>query len=684
MELRKQIVLLAALPLIGLVLAGGYICVGKLQEYRDAVVAKRQLDDVTAVTGFAHVLQVERGQSSGFVASEGRAFRDTLTAARARTDAALDALPPSAEALAARRSQIEALRARVDSLGITGDELLEGYIAIVRAALATSQEKLLHQDDADLTRLGAGVVALGEAKEAAGLQRSAGATGFGEGVFSPQVYRDFMERGALEQGFLILAISELEGRVTEAGLQQAREDTGLAAFREQVATAGAGSPVTGTDAGDWFDAATGWIGHLREVELGVFDDMTTIAAAHQRSSGMFLAGSLVLLLVMLAGTAAFSMRIIRSFNAGFTGLSNALIRLGNGEYDGRSYTPDETEIGRLFAAIDRTRESLLAAKTDLERNEARRTDVMAALDMALTELAVGNLSHPISTSFPDEYEALRVGFNTAVDNLGSAIGGVSTAVGLLRTSAKELSASNDDLSQRTSSQAAALEESTAALSQLSGMVAQSAQSAAEANKTATTLREDAVSGATQVNAAVAAIKDIADATNKMTGMIGLIEEIAFQTNLLALNAGVEAARAGEAGKGFAVVASEVRNLAVRATETTVEIRTLIEGATEKTANGVTLVEKAGDAFEAITSGVRDASSSIERIASEATAQAGSVDEIKAAMVDLDQTTQRNAVMVDDSLTITSRLREQAEDLFTMFSQFEVGQARPQEDRADVA
>jgi methyl-accepting chemotaxis protein len=304
--------------------------------------------------------------------------------------------------------------------------------------------------------------------------------------------------------------------------------------------------------------------------------------------------------------------------------------------------------------------------------------------MALTELAVGNLNQPISERFPDEYEALRVGFNTAIDNLRSAIGGVSSAVGLLRTSAGDLSASNDDLSQRTSSQAAALEESTAALSQLSQLVAQSARAATEASGTASTLRSDAMAGARQVTDAVEAIKEIATSTAQMTGMIKLIEDIAFQTNLLALNAGVEAARAGEAGKGFAVVASEVRNLAVRATETTVEIRNLIEGATERTSNGVTLVEKAGEAFAAIRDGVQEASSAIERIAGEAKAQAGSVDEIKSAMVELDETTQRNAVMVDESLTITGKLREQAEDLYTVFSQFDVGAPGTAGFRSEVA
>jgi methyl-accepting chemotaxis protein len=452
-----------------------------------------------------------------------------------------------------------------------------------------------------------------------------------------------------------------------------------------MASAGVDRPVSDGDSAAWFDAASAWVDHLRGIELRLIDEMQTLAAGNQRSAGWIFGGALALILAMVAGTAVFSRRITASFNAGFSGLSNALLRLGNGDYDGRSYAQtDETEIGKLFAAIDQTRVSILAAREEIERNERKRTEVMASLDMALTELAVGNLNQPISERFPDEYEALRVGFNTAIDNLRSAIGGVSSAVGLLRTSAGDLSASNDDLSQRTSSQAAALEESTAALSQLSQLVAQSARAATEASGTASTLRSDAMAGARQVTDAVEAIKEIATSTAQMTGMIKLIEDIAFQTNLLALNAGVEAARAGEAGKGFAVVASEVRNLAVRATETTVEIRNLIEGATERTSNGVTLVEKAGEAFAAIRDGVQEASSAIERIAGEAKAQAGSVDEIKSAMVELDETTQRNAVMVDESLTITGKLREQAEDLYTVFSQFDVGAPGTAGFRSEVA
>ncbi|MFW5881609.1 MAG: methyl-accepting chemotaxis protein [Roseicyclus sp.] len=685
MELRKQIVLMAALPMIGLILLGGYVCVLKFQDFRSATAAARQVGEVEAITALVHVLQVERGQSSGFVASGGTGFHERLAAARAETDAVLAALPPSAEALLQRRDRIADLRAQVDSRQIGGDALVTEYSVIVREALNATQDRLLHQDEPELTRLGAGVVAVSKAKDAAGQQRSAGATGFTMGTFPLEVHRDFMERGAMELGFLDFALTELQGLVSEAGLEQARQETGLAAFRNAVIAAGVNRPVTNVDAPEWFAAATGWIEHLRGVEIAVFEEMRAIAAANQTRSAWFLGGALALILAMIAGTGAICLRVTRAFNKGFTGLSNALLRLGNGEYDGRTYDrTDETEIGKLFTAIDQTRANILAARAEIERNERTRTEVMASLDMAMTELAVGNLNEPITERFPDEYEALRIGFNTAIDNLRDAIGGVSEAVAHLRRSAEDLGASNDDLSQRTSSQAAALEQSTAALSQLSQLVVQTAHSASEASTTAGTLRADAVSGARQVTEAVEAIKDIAASTGQMTGMIGLIEDIAFQTNLLALNAGVEAARAGEAGKGFAVVASEVRNLAVRATETTVQIRTLIEGATERTANGVALVEKAGGAFGAISEGVRDASVSIERIAAEAKAQAGSVDEIKSAMVDLDQTTQRNAVMVDDSLKVTAKLREQAEDLYAVFSQFDVGRRGPVEPGSRVA
>jgi methyl-accepting chemotaxis protein len=392
--------------------------------------------------------------------------------------------------------------------------------------------------------------------------------------------------------------------------------------------------------------------------------------------------ALALTVTMLGATALISLRLFKSFDSGFAALSTSLLRLGRGEYDDQaSWQDDGTEIGQLFMSIDETRANLLSAEHEIARNEEtrslaleERSQVMAGLDEALGELARGNLARPILEAFPHEYESIRLSFNSALEQLHVTMVGVGRAVEQLRTSGEKLNTYNGDLSRRTGSQAATLEETTAALSQLSEQVAGSAQSANEANAAATTLRTDAIAGAKQVEQAIDSINDVSTSNNELSKMVGLIEAIAHQTNLLALNAGVEAARAGEAGKGFAVVATEVRGLAVRAKDTTVEIKNLIKAAMETTSRGVVLVEQAGKVFESISDGVQLATGSVEYIASETKAQAISIDEIRTAMLDLDNVAQNNADMVDDSLALGAKLNEQAEDLRGLIQQFEINVA----------
>ena len=672
MELRKQIFLLAALPLLGLAVMGAYLSATKFLELRGALQTKGQIVEVEMMASLVHVLQLERGLSAGFVSSDGATFGDRLPDARAKTDEILARMTTKSEEIVRGEQEIRAARERIDRLEISVAELAGTYTDFIRSTLANSQTMLLHQGDPDMTRIGAGVVALSEAKEAAGLQRAAGAAGFGAGSFSPAIFRSFLERGAMERGFIDLALSKLEGRFDRSELDGAQAAAGIEPFRLAVETARTGTAISGHDASEWFARSTDWIEFLRGVELDVYSELRSRADANQRTSALVFALSLGLVIGMIAATGFFCMRISKTFNSGFTGLSNALLRLGNGEYDGRRYSePKDTEIGRLFAAIDQTRTALVAAREELETNDRERSSVISAIDEALSKLAVGQLNRPISGRLPETYEGLRRSYNSALENLREAIEGVGEAVGLMQTSSENLSKSNDDLSLRTSSQAAALEQSTAALSQLSEHVASSAQSANGASESANALRSDAVTGSEEVTEAIEAIKEIAESTNQMTKMVALIEDIAFQTNLLALNAGVEAARAGEAGKGFSVVAIEVRNLASRVTDTTVEIRGLIDDATEKTSNGVHLAEKAGAAFEAIREGVQSISGSVNQIATEANAQNNTIEEIKAAMIELDQVAQRNANMVEDSLSLGVQLNRQANDLFSQFSQFEV-------------
>jgi len=194
---------------------------------------------------------------------------------------------------------------------------------------------------------------------------------------------------------------------------------------------------------------------------------------------------------------------------------------------------------------------------------------------------------------------LRNDFNAAVDKLNTTINRVSTSVENIQSGANEMSQSSDDLSERTENQAAALEETAAALDEVTATVKETAKAAEEARSVVTSARSDAESGGHVVRDTVDAMDSIKDSSDKISQIIGVIDEIAFQTNLLALNAGVEAARAGEAGRGFAVVASEVRALAQRSSDAAKDIKGLISASAEHVQKGVKLVDQTGTALDAI-------------------------------------------------------------------------------------
>ena len=226
-------------------------------------------------------------------------------------------------------------------------------------------------------------------------------------------------------------------------------------------------------------------------------------------------------------------------------------------------------------------------------------------------------------------------------------------------------------------QAVTLEESAAAIETLSTSVEQTADHAAEANKRITQNRQQAQSGGEVVELTVEAMRNIEQSSDKITAIIGVIDDIAFQTNLLALNAGVEAARAGESGRGFAVVASEVRALAQRSADAATEIKNLINQSSQQVDQGVTLVGQAGESISSIVIRVNQISKLISDIASGAVEQSTGLGEINTGMSQLDQVTQQNAAMVEQSTAAGHLLRSDAQNLSELMQRFQLdGAVKP--------
>jgi methyl-accepting chemotaxis protein len=307
---------------------------------------------------------------------------------------------------------------------------------------------------------------------------------------------------------------------------------------------------------------------------------------------------------------------------------------------------------------------------------AERQAVVKSMTESMAELAAGNLVHRMADTLPSEYAKLREDFNSAMARLLSTMHSIVSNAGALRSSTGEIGQAADDLSKRTEQQAASLEETAAALDQITATVKKSAEGADEARLAVATAKTDAEHSGAVVQDAVTAMAEIEDSAQQISKIIGVIDEIAFQTNLLALNAGVEAARAGEAGRGFAVVASEVRALAQRSAEAAKEIKGLISRSSTLVARGVKLVDETGLSLSRIVSQVAQINDGVVSIASSSQEQATGLQEVNKAINQMDQVTQQNAAMVEQSTAASHKLAEDIDALLSLTSQFDLGNAAP--------
>ena len=303
------------------------------------------------------------------------------------------------------------------------------------------------------------------------------------------------------------------------------------------------------------------------------------------------------------------------------------------------------------------------------RAEADQALALEHLRRGLEALSRGDLEATLPSDLPGDFRGMAEDYNRAVGALRDSFTSVRTTSGHILEGADVMSKATDDLALRTAQQAAGVEESSAALQQLSVSVSQTAANAEKASSAVRETQEKAKNSGELVTSAVSAMAGIEKSSTEIAKIIGVIDEIAFQTNLLALNAGVEAARAGEAGKGFAVVAQEVRELAQRSASAAKEIKALITTSSEHVRNGVGLVGQTGKALEQIVTQVADINTNVAAIVKASKEQTIGLREINSAINSLDQTTQQNAAMVEESTAASLRLANEADALHTLLAQF---------------
>jgi methyl-accepting chemotaxis protein len=346
-------------------------------------------------------------------------------------------------------------------------------------------------------------------------------------------------------------------------------------------------------------------------------------------------------------------------------MARALVVLRDNVEERAGLQAREAEQQRAIAAERSASERAISTAAD------RQSHAMHELGQALEGLAAGDLSVSLG-DIGEDFVKLRQDFNDAVGALNQAIVAISETGMIVRDSASDISSATGNLAKRTEQQAAALEETAAALDEITTTVRTASQRAGEAREMVSETKLSASRSGEIVRNAIDAMGRIEQSSGQISQIISVIDEIAFQTNLLALNAGVEAARAGEAGRGFAVVAQEVRELAQRSATAAKEIKVLIGNSVQEVEGGVTLVRSTGEALVEIAVLVEKVNAHVETIATTSQEQASGLAEINSSVNHMDQMTQQNAAMVEETTAASQTLADQSLHLQQLLGGFRLG------------
>ncbi|KQS59337.1 chemotaxis protein [Rhizobium sp. Leaf371] len=440
------------------------------------------------------------------------------------------------------------------------------------------------------------------------------------------------------------------------------------------------------------DGIRATVAEMVDVESSLLGERAAAAEAAASSGRLTnIAGGAGMLLVSLLALIVLNVALVRPVR----GMNDAMRELAAGRTDiaipgaGRA-----DEIGEMSGAVEVFRQAAIvnaqlerdaeAARRQAEADRVRLTaeaeaaaqrrlnEATSGLASGLRRLASGDLTFQLEEPFSPDFEALRHDLNNAVSQLGETLRSVAQAAGSIDGGSQEISRGADDLSKRTEQQAASLEETAAALDQITANVSNSSKRAEEARAVAVQANASASQSGQVVAQAVDAMGKIEASSNEVSNIIGVIDEIAFQTNLLALNAGVEAARAGEAGKGFAVVAQEVRELAQRSAKAAKEIKELIRNSSVEVRNGVQLVSETGKALQTIEGYIVTINTHMDSIATSAREQSVGLSEVNIAVNQMDQVTQQNAAMVEETSAAGMTLATESSRLRQLIGQFALG------------
>lgn len=426
-------------------------------------------------------------------------------------------------------------------------------------------------------------------------------------------------------------------------------------------------------------------GDVAELRVNQANEISANALLIQIGLGFFAIVAMALLQYIHGG----------SIRRGIEAVRSSMVRIMQGDLQSQvPATERGDEIGEMARAAESFRQAAidkqnLESRTEGERrqSEAERREREALkladaealnaavedLGQGLNRLARGDVTVTLDRPFKAELERLRNDFNQTTEHLRKAMRDITANSTSIQANSRQMSSAADDLAKRTEQQAASLEETSASLDEITATVRSATGRAEEVGHMVAHTRENTEKSDLVVTQAMAAMERIEGASREIGQIINVIDEIAFQTNLLALNAGVEAARAGEAGKGFAVVAQEVRELAGRAAGAAKDIKALITKSGAEVKTGGELVTAAGEALRQIGEDVLRIDEHVKSIVTSAREQSTGLHEINTAISQMDQVTQKNAAMVEETNAASHTLATDADNLIRLVGQFQIGE-----------